>query len=127
MVARSPRKKAEVLVTEAPTEAVTEAVKVLKKDTQAKVKIDKYHLRAEAIKILLNARAIISACVVNNIYDDSSKYMITFEAHGYDDSIKLMHSRDSRIRSFASLDKAVDAIQEIGIKGEIKVCVSARY
>jgi len=101
--------------------------KVLKKDTQAKVKLDKYHVRADTIKILLKAQAIISACVVNNTYDDSAKYMIVFEAHNYDDTLKLMHSRDSRIRSFASLDKAIIAIHEIGILGEIRVCVSANY
>jgi hypothetical protein len=63
---------------------------------------------------------------VNNCFDDSAPYIVEFEINGYDAPIVLLHSRDSRVRSFASLDKAVEAIQAIGLKGEIKVCVSAR-
>jgi hypothetical protein len=63
---------------------------------------------------------------VNNSYDESAPYIIEFELDG-GDTVKLLHSKEDKIRSFASLDKAVKMIQDIGIKGQITVCVSAQY
>jgi hypothetical protein len=125
MVARTVKRKVEVVQTEAPTEAVKTRVKATK-SVQAVVKEDRYHLRASQLNVLISQRHIKSACIVNNSYDESAPYIIEFELDG-GDTVKLLHSKEDKIRSFASLDKAVKMIQDIGIKGQITVCVSAQY
>jgi hypothetical protein len=125
---RNSRKKSVVEVqTEAPTEAVVGRKKATKKE-QAIVPEDRYHLRANQVKVLIAQRQVRTACIVNNDYDqnDDAPYMIQFELIA-GETITLLHSSDDKIRSFASLDKAVKMIQDLGIKGDITVCVSANY
>jgi hypothetical protein len=126
MVARNPRKKVvEEVVTEAPTEAVKTRVKATK-GVQAVVKDDRYHLRSAQLQVLISQRHIKSACIVNNRYDESAPYIIDLDLDG-GDTVTLLHSKEDKVRTFASLDKAVKAIHDLGIKGQITVCVSAQY
>ena len=123
---RTVGKKVVEVQTEAPTEAVKEARKKATKGVQAVVKEDRYHLRSAQLQVLISQRHIKSACIVNNRYDESAPYIIDLDLDG-GDTVTLLHSKEDKVRTFASLDKAVKAIHDLGIKGQITVCVSAQY
>jgi hypothetical protein len=88
-------------------------------DGRAVVKVNRYNQRTAGIKILIGAKVIKKAKVIDA---DSQGFSIVFEAEEHEKDIMLMHARRAEVRVFTGIEVAINYCRrELGMRGGIEV------